>query len=92
MAKQREIAYSSQFYKDVKKMQKRRKEMDKLKTLMSLLINNRLPLPAAYRDHPLQGNYNGYRNAHIEPDWLLIYKITSELVRFERTGTHADLF
>jgi len=48
MDKQREIAYSSQFYKDVKKMQKRRKEMDKLKTLMSLLINNRLPLPAAY--------------------------------------------
>ena len=92
MAKQREIAYSNQFYKDVKKMQKRRKEMDKLKTLMSLLMNDRLPLPAAYKDHPLQGNYRGYRDAHIEPDWLLIYKITSELVRFERTGTHADLF
>ncbi|HAT24309.1 MAG: type II toxin-antitoxin system YafQ family toxin [Pantoea sp.] len=92
MAKQKEIAYSSQFYKDVKKMQKRRKEMSRLKTLMSLLINNRLPLPAAYRDHPLQGNYNGYRDAHIEPDWLLIYKITDELVRFERTGTHGDLF
>lgn len=92
MVKQREIAYSSQFYKDVKRMQKRRKEMGKIKTLMSLLINDRLPLPAAYRDHPLQGNYNGYRDAHIEPDWLLIYKMTDELLRFERTGTHADLF
>jgi mRNA interferase YafQ len=92
MAKQREIAYSNQFYKDVKKMQKRRKEMDKLKTLMSLLMNDRLPLPAAYKDHPLQGNYRGYRDAHIEPDWLLIYKLTDELIRFERTGTHADLF
>jgi len=92
MAKQREIAYSNQFYKDVKKMQKRRKEMDKLKTLMSLLMNDRLPLPAAYKDHPLQGNYRGYRDAHIEPDWLLVYKLTDELIRFERTGTHADLF
>lgn len=66
--------------------------MSKLKVLMSLLINERLPLPAEYKDHPLQGNYQGYRDAHIEPDWLLIYKLTDKLIRFERTGTHADLF
>lgn len=92
MKKQREIEYSGQFHKDVNKAQKRHKDMGKLKTLISLLINDSLPLPAVYKDHPLQGNYKGYRDAHIEPDWLLIYKITDHLLRFERTGTHSDLF
>lgn len=89
---QREIEYSGQFQKDVKLAKKRHKDMDKLKALMTLLISNSLPLPSVYKDHPLQGNYKGYRDAHIEPDWVLIYKITDKLLRFERTGTHADLF
>ncbi|MDR0807323.1 MAG: type II toxin-antitoxin system YafQ family toxin [Enterobacteriaceae bacterium] len=92
MTRLREIEYSIQFQKDVKKAQKRHQDIAKLKTLMTLLMNNALPLPAIYKDHPLQGNYKGYRDAHIEPDWLLIYKITDDLLRFERTGTHADLF
>ena len=45
-----------------------------------------------YLDHPLKGNWQGYRDAHIEPDWLLIYKLEGESVRFERTGRHVDLF
>ncbi|MDK1988806.1 type II toxin-antitoxin system YafQ family toxin [Klebsiella sp. K6-123-1] len=88
----RTIEYSGQFQKDVKKAQKRHKDMSKLKALMTLLINDALPLPQVYKDHPLQGNYKGYRDSHIEPDWLLIYKITDEVLRFERTGTHSDLF
>ena len=88
----RTIEYSGQFQKDVKKAQKRHKDMSKLKALMTLLINDALPLPQVYKDHPLQGNYKGYRDAHIEPDSLLIYKITDEVLRFERTGTHSDLF
>ena len=88
----RTIEYSGQFQKDVKKAQKLNKDMSKLKALMTLLINDALPLPQVYKDHPLQGNYKGYRDAHIEPDWLLIYKITDEVLRFERTGTHSDLF
>ncbi|EFH8529977.1 type II toxin-antitoxin system mRNA interferase toxin YafQ, partial [Escherichia coli] len=55
-------------------------------------INNTLPLPAVYKDHPLQGSWKGYRDAHVEPDWILIYKLTDKLLRFERTGTHAALF
>ncbi|MDC9613743.1 type II toxin-antitoxin system YafQ family toxin [Xenorhabdus khoisanae] len=90
--KQREIEYSSQFQRDVKKAQKRHKDIDKLKELMKLLINDELPLPEIYKDHRLQGDYKGYRDAHIEPDWVLIYKITDDLIRFERTGTHSDLF
>ena len=85
---QRDIEYSGQFSKDVKLAQKRHKDMNKLKYLMTLLINNALPLPAVYKDHPRKG----YRDAHVEPDWILIYKLTDKLLRFERTGTHAALF
>ncbi|EHJ0757049.1 type II toxin-antitoxin system YafQ family toxin [Salmonella enterica] len=92
MTRKREIEYSGQFQKDVKKAQKRNKDMAKLKTLITLLIEDKLPLPASYKDHPLQGDYKGYRDAHIEPDWLLIYKISDTMLRFERTGTHSDLF
>lgn len=83
---QRDIEYSGQFSKDVKVAQKRHKDMNKLKYLMTLLINNTLPLPAVYKDHPLQGSWKGYRDAHVEPDWILIYKLTDKLLRFERTG------
>jgi mRNA interferase YafQ len=87
----RQIDYSGQFKRDVKLAQKRGKDMDKLKTLLVLLIEDK-SLPAAYLDHPLKGNWQGFRDAHIEPDWLLIYKIAGDVVRFERTGRHADLF
>ncbi|OJK33194.1 mRNA interferase YafQ [Escherichia coli] len=66
---QRDIEYSGQFSKDVKVAQKRHKDMNKLKYLMTLLINNTLPLPAVYKDHPLQGSWKGYRDAH----WICPY-------------------
>lgn len=50
------------------------------------------PLPAKNRDHNLSGNYSRYRECHIEPDWLLIYKQTETELLLDRTGTHADLF
>jgi mRNA interferase YafQ len=87
----RQPDYSGQFKRDVKQSQKRGKDMSKLKTLLSLLIEGG-PLPAIYLDHPLKGDWKGFRDAHIEPDWLLIYKIMGDVVRFERTGRHADLF
>jgi mRNA interferase YafQ len=87
----RQPVYSNQFKRDVKQAQKRGKDMEKLKTLLSLLIEGN-PLPASYLDHPMKGDWKGFRDAHIEPDWLLIYKITDDNVRFERTGRHSDLF
>jgi len=87
----RQPEFSGQFKRDVKQAQKRGKDMEKLKTLLSLLIEGKL-LPATYLDHPLKGGWRGFRDSHIEPDWLLIYKITGETVRFERTGRHTDLF
>nr|WP_011265163.1 type II toxin-antitoxin system mRNA interferase toxin, RelE/StbE family [Leptospirillum ferrooxidans]AAX38516.1 ORF100 [Leptospirillum ferrooxidans] len=87
----RQPDYSGQFKRDVKQVQKRGKDMDKLKSLLGLLIKGS-PLPANYLDHPLKGGWRGFRDAHIEPDWLLIYKIHGDVVRFERTGRHTDLF
>lgn len=65
--------------------------MRKLRTAMAILIEE-LPLPAAYLDHPLRGNWHGFRDLHIEPDWLMIYRIVGEEVQFARSGTHSDLF
>ena len=87
----RQPEYSGQFKRDIKLSKKRGKEMGKLKTLLGLLIDG-ASLPATYLDHPLQGEWKGFRDAHIESDWLLIYKIAGNTVRFERTGRHTDLF
>ena len=84
-------SYSGQFKRDLKAAQKRGKDMEKIKRLMRLLIEGK-PLPPEYRDHPLKGNWRSFRDAHIEPDWLLIYKLSGDVVRFERTGRHTDLF
>ncbi len=58
------------------------------------MLVKEIPLHSRFRDHPLKGDYRNRRECHIEPDWLLIYKIDSEkgLIVFERTGSHADLF
>lgn len=87
----RSPAYSGQFKRDVRRVEKRGKDMSKLRSLMTLLIDAK-PLPATYLDHPLKGRWKSFRDAHIEPDWLLIYKIDGDTVRFERTGRHTDLF
>jgi len=87
----RKPEYSGQFKRDVKQAGKRGKDMEKLKEALRLLIEE-ATLPALYLDHPLKGEWKGYRDLHIEPDWLLIYKIVGDTVRFERTGRHADLF
>ncbi len=85
--------YQKQFKKDIKKTKKRGKEMDKLKEVMSRLINEEI-LEERYRNHQLIGTYVGCLECHIEPDWLLIYAInnTAQTITFVRTGSHSDLF
>jgi mRNA interferase YafQ len=83
--------YSSQFERDVKRQRKRDKKMGKLKSVIQLILAGQ-PLPARYKDHPLKHNWAGCRDAHVEPDWVLIYTISEHEVRFERTGTHEELF
>ena len=88
-----DLRFTSKFEKDYKLIKKRNYDISKLKTVV-LMLRNREQLPAKYLDHALNGKYIGYRECHIEPDWLLIYQIKDEqllLVLF-RTGTHSDLF
>jgi mRNA interferase YafQ len=87
----REIVRSVQFKHDVKLLQKRGKDMSKLRALI-LLLSEEAPLPPRYKDHPLSGNWKHHRDSHIEPDWLLLYKIDDDDLYLVRTGTHADLF
>ena len=86
-----EVERTTQFKRDVKLAEKRGKPMEKLKSIILNLVNQEA-LPARVRDHALKGNYKGTRECHIEPDWLLIYTLLENVVRLERTGTHADLF
>lgn len=66
----------------------------KMSLLQQIIDILRIPalLPAKNKDHNLSGNYSGYKECHIEPDWLLIYKQTDNELKLDRTGTHADLF
>ena len=83
--------YTNPFKRDYKLQQKRHKDLNLLNDVMMALVKED-PLPAKNHDHPLQGDYKNYRECHIEPDWLLIYKIESGSIYFVRTGTHSDLF
>ena len=85
---------STQFKRDVRKAKKRGRDLGKLRALLASLIRQE-SLTARRLDHPLRGIWKGYREAHIEPDWLLIHRIhrvTKNELRLVRTGSHADLF
>lgn len=84
-------SYSGQFKSDVKLAEKHDKDMLKLRHMIGLLLAGQ-PLPRELGDHPLKGAWKPRRDLHIEADWVLIYRVDGEMVRFERTGTHADLF
>lgn len=88
-----EIRYHTQFKKDYKRAMRRGYDPELLETVVTLLCQQK-PLPEKYRDHALTGNYTGYRECHITPDWLLIYKISQNhlILTLTRTGTHSDLF
>ena len=84
-------SYTGQFKRDVKLAEKRGKDMDKLRHVIGLLLASQ-SLPRELRDHSLKGEWKPSRDLHIQPDWVLIYCVEDETVRFERTGTHSDLF
>lgn len=84
-------AFTRQFEKDVKRVQRRGKNSLKMKIVVQALIAEE-GLDPIHRDHKLIGNWQGRRECHIESDWLLIYIIVEDQIVFERTGTHSDLF
>ena len=83
--------YTTQFERDLRLAQRRGKDIEKLKQVVTALINEE-SLAERYYDHPLKGNYRDRRECHLEPDWLLIYKLQGDEVIFERMGRHSDLF
>lgn len=88
----RRIEYGTTFKKDYKRMMKRGAPASKLNAVLTLLMNNE-PLPARNRPHLLSGEWKGFWECHIEPDWLLIYDLDNpDVLALYRTGTHSDLF
>lgn len=89
----REIVLSSRFKRDLKLIVKRGYDLNLLDTVVEKLVND-IPLEERHRDHALTGNYVGFRECHVLPDWLLIYRADdTELILFLfRTGTHSVLF
>jgi mRNA interferase YafQ len=85
------IIYSSQFKKDYKKVRKQNKDLTKLSAVINKLAAKER-LDARYRDHPLTGNWKGFRDCRLEPDWILIYQTREEALILARTGSHAELF
>jgi len=86
-----EIITSSRFERDVKLAIKRHKDLGLLSNVILLLVHGD-PLPTRVKDHALGGNWKHHRDLHIEPDWLLIYKLDGNDLYLVRTGSHADLF
>lgn len=87
------IRYHSSFKKDYRKVVKRGYDIRLMEDIIQKLAKGE-QLPEKNKDHPLSGDYNGCRECHITPDWLLVYEIDKgELILYlTRTGTHSDLF
>ena len=86
-----DVFETNQFKRDSKRVVKQGKPFDELLAVIETLTEEK-SLSEKYRDHSLTGNWKGYRECHIKPDWLLIYKIELEALFLARTGSHAELF
>ena len=88
-----ELKKTSRFRKDLKRMVKRNLDIDLLDEVI-LTLREQKPLDPKYRDHELSGDYAGFRECHIQSDWLLVYMIDGDnlILTASRTGTHSDLF
>jgi mRNA interferase YafQ len=87
----KEILYTKSFRKDMKRLQKAGENFTELRQIIIQLANS-MSLVPKYRDHRLLGTYQGCRECHIKPDWLLIYESTETELVLVRTGSHAELF
>jgi len=87
----RNLIIGAQFRRDVRLAQRRGKDMSKLRELILLLAEASPPAPR-HKDHPLTGEWKQHRECHLEPDWLVIYKVDGDDLYLVRTGTHSDLF
>ncbi|MBF0457365.1 MAG: type II toxin-antitoxin system YafQ family toxin [Nitrospirae bacterium] len=84
-------AYTKRFKRDLDLILKRGKDKEKIKAVAKRLIEE-TGLEDKHRVHKLSGEYIGRMECHIEPDWLLVYRVNGDEIIFERTGSHSDLF
>lgn len=87
------VKSTSTFRRDYRRALKRGLDISCLEAVIRILASNTSP-PASYKDHALSGRWQGHRECHIMPDWLLIYRIDANVLvlTLSRTGTHSDLF
>ena len=86
-----ELRTTTAFERDLRRVNKQGKDLDKLETIVNTL-QAREELPARCRPHSLRGIWTGHWDCHVEPDWLLLYRVTDEALILVRTGSHAELF
>lgn len=85
------VRRTAQFRRDVKKILRRGKDLEKLLHVVEILSQGK-KLNPEYHDHPLRGKYTDKRDCHIEPDWILIYTVENDEIILYRTGSHSELF
>jgi len=88
-----ELHYTKSFKQDLRLIAKNHFDVSKLSKVLKILKSG-IPIPTFYKDHPLKGNWKGFRELHIQPDWVLIYKKHEKelILVLTRTGSHANLF
>lgn len=86
-----DIRQTTAFGRDLKRLKRQQKSLIELFTVIELLAKHE-SLDKKYRDHTLTSNWQGYRECHIRPDWLLIYRIEQDTLILARSGSHAELF
>ena len=85
------IRQSTRFRRDVKRLLRQGADLAKLEVVIEVLVTQS-PLEERYRDHALIGNWHGCRECHLQPDWLLIYRLEDDELQLVRTGSHTELF
>jgi mRNA interferase YafQ len=84
------VFYTSQFKKDFKRLKRQQKDISKFAAIVDVLASGKL-LDRKFKEHRLAGEWKNHRDCHIEPDWILIYRITENELILERMGSHSEL-
>ena len=85
------IRQAARFRRDVKRLRRQGRDLAQLELVIKTLAAEK-PLDGRYRDHALVGNWHGFLECHLQPDWLLIYRVEGDELQLARTGSHAELF
>jgi mRNA interferase YafQ len=86
-----DLRTTTAFEKDLRRLERQRKDIDKLEEIVNLLQAQK-PVPPRCRPHPLRGNWSGHWDCHVDADWLLLYRIAETRLILVRTGSRAELF